>query len=81
MKKGILSVLLAVAICLSGCANVESEENSKTSMFVCVERADTWQVVYHKETKVMYVVSNGSYNYGTFTLLVDAGGNPMIWEK
>ena len=38
------------------------------------------QIVYHKETKVMYAVSCGSYNYGNLTVLVDADGKPMLWE-
>lgn len=33
-----------------------------------------------KETGVMYAVSNGGYNSGTFTLLVDENGKPLIWE-
>ena len=81
MKKRILSAILAMAICLSGCAKVESERKNDTSMFVCVEDSGHWEIVYHKETKVMYVVSAGYYNMGTFTLLVDEDGKPMLWEK
>ena len=33
-----------------------------------------------KETGVMYAVSCGVYNNGTFTLLVDADGNPLIYK-
>lgn len=81
MKKRILSVLLAMTICLSGCANVESESKSDTSMFVCVEQTSVWRIVYHKDTKVMYAVSDGGYNGGTFTVILGADGNPMLWEK
>jgi hypothetical protein len=28
----------------------------------------------------MYAVSSGAYNGGTFTLLVDENGKPMLWE-
>lgn len=30
--------------------------------------------------KVMYAVSGGAYNNGTFTLLVNPDGTPMLWE-
>jgi hypothetical protein len=36
--------------------------------------------VYQKDTKVMYVISSGTYNHGTFTLLVNADGSPMIYK-
>ena len=84
MKKRILSVILVAVLLfsLSGCADVETESSSDNKpMFICVETASTWKVVYHRETKVMYVVSDGSYNCGAFALLVDADGNPMLWEK
>ena len=83
MKK----IIAVLVICLilfsfSGCDTVKTEKevNSKNSMFVVVETADLWKVVYHKETKVMYVVSYEAYNCGTFTLLVDENGNPLLWE-
>ena len=84
MKKRISNVILVAVLLLSltGCASVESESSSNDkSMFVCVEITSTWQVVYHRETKVMYAVSAGGYNSGTFTVLLDADGNPMLWEK
>lgn len=77
------AIILAVIACmiLSSCSGVETAKNEDdTSMFVEVENTTLWKVVYHKDTKVMYVVSTGSYNHGTFTLLVDADGKPMIYE-
>lgn len=50
-------------------------------MFVEIERTDSWKVVYHKETKVMYAVSFGGYNSGNFTLLVNDDGSPMLWKE
>lgn len=55
----------------------EFEESS----FVCVETTSTSEVVYHKETKVMYAVSTAWFSRGIFTMLVDEEGNPMIWEE
>lgn len=84
MKK-LIAVFIATLLCLSllaGCTStVEVAENVSTdSSFVMVEHAAYWQVVYHKETKVMYVVSDGSYNHGTFTLLVNPDGTPMLYK-
>ena len=83
MKK-IIAILLICLILLTfvGCQEVETDNKATSgkSMFVKVEVADYWCVVYHKETMVMYAVSNGPKNYGTFTLLVDEYGMPLLWE-
>ena len=74
----IIMLLLAV-----GCAKVENaepKEEKVISRFVQVEMASTWRIVADKETGVMYAVSCGVYNNGTFTLLVDADGNPLIYK-
>lgn len=70
--------MFSVAACTS--VETESKPNTNTSMFVQVESAGAWRVVYHRDTKVMYAVSYGSYNNGCFTLLVNADGTPMLWE-
>ena len=82
MKKSMIVVILFIMVMISGCGKdvAESESGDNRSMFISVERAGTWRVVYHKDTKVMYVVSNGGYNCGTFTLLVDRDGKPLLWE-
>lgn len=58
----------------------DPEDENIESMFVEVESTVVWKVVYHKETKVMYAVSYGNYNSGTFTVLINADGSPMIWK-
>lgn len=85
MKRKIIAIVLLMVLLLAGCSGtyVEREgENSDTeiSMFVLVEETGLWRVVYHRETKVMYAVSANSYNFGNFTLLVNADGSPMLWE-
>ena len=75
-----------MAATLAACGNkVEKTDSSvgdheTKSMFVSVEDTGIWAVVYHRETKVMYAVSRGSYNNGTMTLLVNADGTPMIYK-
>lgn len=79
------ALALSAALCgsLSGCGSEvqrETTQRDDLSMFVMVESSYDWDVVYHRESKVMYAVSNGSYVRGTFTLLVNPDGSPMLWE-
>ena len=80
--KRIVITLIALLL-LVGCARVERVEptkTDKTSRFVTVETTTIWKVVVDKDTHVMYAVSCGGNNCGTFTLLVDADGKPLIYE-
>lgn len=84
MKKLLLVIAMSVAVLSTGCVSnsVQTEVvDGKPSMFVRIERGLSWQIVYHKDTKVMYAVSDDSYNRGTFTLLVNPDGSPMIWGE
>ena len=79
-------IFVVLALCLSLCAcgsdtTVQRENETSSSMFVVVESvSDNWHVVYHKDTKVMYVISGGSYNRGTFTVLLNPDGMPQLWK-
>lgn len=75
----LLLACLVMVYMLTGC-DTETAEREEQDMFALVEKEASWLVVYHVDTRVMYVVSRGVYNYGTFTLLVNADGSPMIWE-
>ena len=79
--KRIVIALLALML-LTGCAKVESAKTEpvNVSMFQEVEHTGSWRVVADRETGVMYAVSLGNYNMGTFTLLVDADGKPLIYK-
>ncbi len=82
MKRAITSIL--AMLLMVGCTKVEKaqeiEKRVDVSRFIQVENAGTWQVVADRETGVMYAVSAGMYNCGTFTLLVDADGKPLLWN-
>ena len=87
MKNLFIKSLAILIICLSivfCCCKQETQVDAgffpKESMFVVVESATNWKIVYHKETKVMYAVSSSRYNYGNFTLLVDENGMPLLWQ-
>lgn len=78
--------LLLLLFLLTGCGNTVGVQHSngvdkpdRYSMFTVVEQTADWVIVYHNETKVMYTVSTGSYNRGTFTLLVDEEGKPLLY--
>lgn len=83
MKRFLALLTVLVMLLFCGCAqtNVEYEQTTETSMFVVVEQGTLWYVVYHRETKVMYAISRGVYNSGTFCLLVNPDGTPMVWER
>lgn len=81
MKKFV--ILLFAAILFTSCdlSTVEKQPRlNESSMFVLIENTGAWKVVYHNETKVMYAISSGPYNQGTFTLLVDKDGKPLLYK-
>ena len=84
MKK-LIVFLMAIALCaclLTGCGGALEidDKASSASSFVVVETGFSYVIAYHKDTKVMYSISNAGYNSGSFCLLVNADGTPMIWE-
>ena len=63
---------------------IPKDDISKSSMFITIENTNYWRIVYHKDTKVMYAVSQSGSDYnesGVFTLLVDEDGKPMLYKK
>lgn len=92
MKKVVCSILVIILLCAftTGCyaknVTVMKQEDlgpaSDISIFIVVESSSMgWRVVYDRETKVMYAISNGGYNAGNFTLLVNADGSPKLWKE
>lgn len=87
MKKILLICVLLLALLLCSCGSqmlteeqVSKDNTSNLSMFIQVEQGEGYKIVYHKDTKVMYAISNGYYNVGTFTVMLNADGTPMLWE-
>ena len=77
-----LLVMILLMFLLTGCS--EKEVSRESNMFVYIQESDmfrSYDVVYHKDTKVMYVVSHGSYSQGIFTVLVNPDGTPMLYEE
>lgn len=85
MKK--FCLILCLSILITGCASnkVESissfaEEDVSNSRFLIVEDTNEFYIMVDKETGVMYAVSKGMYNSGTFTVLLDESGKPLLYE-
>lgn len=82
MKKcmAILLCLVIVACVLVGCGGTPVSEDVETGdRFVIVVNQGTNIVYADTETGVMYFYHNG-YQQGGLTVMVDADGNPLIWD-
>lgn len=79
-----LLVMILFMFLLTGCGGGTSTPDfQKSNMFVCIQEADdynAYDIVYHRDTKVMYAVSHSCYNIGTFTVLVNPDGTPMLYD-
>lgn len=83
----LMVVVLFVCMFLTGCgvkmkreSDLKNQETN-VSMFVLLENGSDYMIVYHQETKVMYAISNGEYNAGTFTVMLDTDGKPLLHKE
>ena len=79
-------IVASIALMAAGCASTRAEAKEVDDVddgntFILVDADYYCWIVYHKDTKVMYAVSRSGYNAGTYTVLVNADGTPMIWEE
>lgn len=84
MKRTLLAALVVVFF-LAGCgkvsdAEIYASERDESKMFMTVYQDLSYSIVVDKDTRVMYSVSNGTYNGGNFTMLVNPDGTPRVWE-
>lgn len=89
MKKLLILLVLLITLMLCACDNngkpieYESSEYSDQPTFVCIEVGDMYRIVYHRETRVMYVVSKTYSSDGPkaiFTVMLDAEGKPLLYQ-
>ena len=83
MKKILFLALTSIIICcMTACSGIEvkEEEKEEESRFVRIDKNGYFITVYDKNTKVQYAVSDGYYNMGTVTMLVDAEGKPLLYN-
>lgn len=57
---------------------IETKEFIIAKKYSDIQLGD-YYIVYHKDTKVMYVVTSYCKN-NVFTLLVNPDGTPMLWD-
>ena len=86
MKKvKVIATLALTSLLLTGCGKTMKKSIDKsadeTAPFVIVEVCDSYNIVYHKDTKVMYTFSRSPYNFGDFTVMLNADGTPMLYEE
>lgn len=81
MKKLRLVVVatVIVAVLLVGCKE-ETKQSVLDNYFVTISNESNGDIIYDSRTGVQYWRSNGSYNKGNLTVLVDESGNPLIYE-
>lgn len=74
-------VLLVMLFLLCACSGT-AEPQTCCDPFVHVysKGMSVYNVVYDRETLVMYAVSNGGYNAGTFTVLLNSDGTPKLYK-
>ena len=75
-------IIFGLIACATSTVNAtDSNNNYNGNMFTKVKSGlGDFYVVYDNETKVMYAVSDGLYNSGVLTMLVNADGTPKIYE-
>lgn len=72
--------LVVVVLFFVGCDNTNNSVKASDDVFVMVSKNFSYAVVYDRETKVMYAISDASYNQGNFTMLVNADGTPKLYK-
>lgn len=91
MKKKIvaaLAALAALAVVSTGCSDSQGETmfgeidiKGEQSSFGLIEEYNGFDIVYDKETGVMYTMSNRAYAYGILTPLLNSDGAPKIYQE
>ena len=87
MKKFLTVILLAVVCCVifSGCGRTRKVETSEVDKrFLILNDTNNGmngyrQIIVDRETGVMYLFVGYSYK-GGLTIMVDADGNPLIYD-
>lgn len=72
----IIVMLVIIELSFIGCDNTNNSVKASDDMFVTVSEGRLYDVLYDKDTKVMYV---NSYR-GVFAMLVNADGTPKLYK-
>ena len=78
----VLMITLLLMLCSCGTMSkidVKSNENKvERTRFIKIESYGYGSIVVDSETNVEYWMSEGAYNSGTLTVLIDESGHPKI---
>lgn len=85
IKSKFIATIVTIALVIMvlffvGCDNTNNSAKADDSVFITVSYKNEYQIVYDKETKVMYAMSDGYYNEGSFIMLVNADGTPKLYK-
>lgn len=81
MKLRVLVGLLFISL-LTGCKTVDSEIYAgNTEYFKTILSEEYGDIIYDTRTGVEYWCSTAAYNRGSLTMLVDADGKPLIYDR
>ena len=72
--------LVVVVLFFVGCDDTNNSVKASDDVFVTVSENYDYDVVYDRETKVMYAMSNSRYNVGNFTVLLNVDGTPKLYK-
>ena len=88
MKK-FLTIFLALILCFitlsfAGCEEENSNgwrscKVSEDVTLILVSYNPSYDILVHKETRVMYIV-NSIYNQGGISVMLDENGKPLLWQ-
>ena len=79
-----LIICIIMAVLFAACSSIKVEPANAVSaidtcedynnVFEQVGYGGSYEIVYHKQTKVMYAISDGKFSKGILTLLVNPDG-------
>ena len=74
--------MVIVSLAFTGCSasQLAADNIDPACTFIIIANCDGFFVVVHKETKVMYIISNGAYNCGIATVMLRPDGKPLLWK-
>jgi len=78
----VLMIILLLTLCscktMSNIDDKSYENKVKRTRFIKIESYECGSIIVDNETNVEYWMSEGTYNCGTLTMLVDGSGNPKV---
>lgn len=86
MKNKVLVTIMLLTVILSGCGQrtiqneAKKDQDSYNTYFIKISSEYGGDIVYDSRTGVQYWRSEGAYNHGTLTVLIDADGKPLIYK-